>query len=98
MLQVTSFEPDKKKRGRREPFYEVLAHRLAELEVSPEQTTLVSASTMPSLPADAESNVHPEDAHTQICVCEGHASPMRPNAKARNEWPACACRRRARCR
>ena len=34
---MTSFEPDKKKRGRREPFYEVLAHRLAELEVSPEQ-------------------------------------------------------------
>ncbi len=40
LLQVTSFEPDKKKRGRQEPFYEVLAHRLAELEVSLGQTTL----------------------------------------------------------
>ena len=39
MLQVTSFEPDKKKRGRQEPFYEVLAHRLAELEVSAGKTT-----------------------------------------------------------
>ena len=40
MLQVTSFEPDKKKRGRQEPFYEVLAHRLAELEVSLNQRVL----------------------------------------------------------
>ena len=30
---MTSFEPDKRKRGRQEPFYEQLGHRLWELEV-----------------------------------------------------------------
>ena len=79
MLQVTSFEPDQKKRGRREPFYEVLAHRLAELEVSSEQTTLISASAMPSLSADVESNLDPEDGQTQLmcgkaCIDAVHAA------------------------
>lgn len=30
---MTSFEPETRKRGRQMPFYEELAHRLADLEV-----------------------------------------------------------------
>ena len=53
-MQVTSFEPDKRKRGRQEPFYEQMGHWLGELEVR------IEARLARSIPTCANS---PESQH-----------------------------------